>query len=637
MKFRFVFYLILLTFCYNLTFSQKILDSWRLGISLGGSLNLNSLGYQDLSVDKNDFIPIVLIDGYGISPNAGIFYEYKSGSWWGTELRMSYDTRNGVVSDKKDNFESEYELKLSYLNIEPIIKYYNSSMKELSFYGGFQFLFNLGGKYNYKRNKNLDYTESNVTINNLNSFVFGLMGGVAYDIRLSSLKEEYKYYLTPYFETSWIFNQREKTYKDSKQNSIDDIWSTTSFRLGAKLMMDFPNSGTKAGELVSNNNFDVALPEEGDFKVRKVEEHFPLVPHVFFDKTSNEIPKRYILLDKDTASEFNEKTFIDYFKILENPIPQVKIYYNILNIYGDRLRKNPNVAVTLIGSDPYNNQGKELAEKIKSYLMKVFGVKESQIFTEGRQMPRVPSGAINTAPEEKPRADIENRRVEFVFNENDKKLYEPVRFTYLSESNLDNDILLSLSDSTNIKSWSVSFINNQKTQTFGPFEEGSIRIDPAKIMKGINESIFNVQVISLRNNNTTHIDEQEIKLKKIVLPDESKGNRFTITFDYAKTDAVSQYEDVIRENLTPLLTQSKYAYLHGHTDDIGNERANNLLSLKRANETKSLFLKANPLLNPQIQTIGFGEYYMHSYFDNSTPEGRFYNRNVVIDILPIIK
>jgi outer membrane protein OmpA-like peptidoglycan-associated protein len=642
MKFKYLVVIFVLFVTINDVFSQKILDSWGIGANLGLNYNLNSLGYQDLSPSGFDFVPMVYFDGSGVGPYGSIFYEYKSGSWWGTELRLSYDDRSGKVEDKKGDITSQFDLSLSYLNIEPIIKYYYPPDNKLSFYGGFQFLFALQTESSYNPNINEIYSTNKSQISGMNSFVFGLTAGTSYDFILKTYADKSNLIIAPFAELSWIFNQREATYQNTGQNSINDIWSTTTIRLGAKIAYDFPNY-SKETILVNETNeekkdFEVSQGSGGNFKIRRVEEYFPIIPHVFFDRNSDEIPARYNLINNEIAKIFDEKTFLDKSNTKINNkeyhFDQFKAYYNILNIYADRMKKNPNVSLMLIGSDPFTNKGKEIAEKIKTYLVEVFNIKPGLISTEGRNLPRNPSASQNASAADKARLDAENKRVEFIFN--DIVLYEPIKLDYISESQLDNDLEFIIDDAAGVKNWSVSFNNLQRTQAFGPFEDNYIRIDPSKIMRGINESDFNVQVNFFNKDKSSFSQSKDINLKKVMMPDDKRVVKYSLLFNYGSNSNVDDYYQMINKMINPNIRNDKTVFIHSHTDDIGEEKNNTKMSMNRSSAIKSLINTMIPNSKAQIIPLGFGEYYMHSYFDNSTPEGRFYNRNAVIEILPKI-
>jgi hypothetical protein len=45
------------------------------------------------------------------------------------------------------------------------------------------------------------------------------------------------------------------------------------------------------------------------------------------------------------------------------------VYYNVLNILGDRMQKNPSATITLVGSSNNgNSDGLTMAESVKTYL-----------------------------------------------------------------------------------------------------------------------------------------------------------------------------------------------------------------------------------------------------------------------------
>jgi len=75
--------------------------------------------------------------------------------------------------------------------------------------------------------------------------------------------------------------------------------------------------------------------------------------------------------------------------------------------------------------------------------------------------------------------------------------------------------------------------------------------------------------------------------------------------------------------------------IHGHTDIIGNVAGNQKLSQERADQAKKIvddeLGKENKKID--VQSIGIGQTIMQYTFDNGTPEGRMYNRNVFIEII----
>ena len=78
--------------------------------------------------------------------------------------------------------------------------------------------------------------------------------------------------------------------------------------------------------------------------------------------------------------------------------------------------------------------------------------------------------------------------------------------------------------------------------------------------------------------------------------------------------------------------------IHGYTDVIGDEGYNETLSLARANDVRDIIktaLSKAGKTGVKFETYGFGEDESISLFANRLPEKRFYNRTVVIDIIPV--
>jgi outer membrane protein OmpA-like peptidoglycan-associated protein len=77
--------------------------------------------------------------------------------------------------------------------------------------------------------------------------------------------------------------------------------------------------------------------------------------------------------------------------------------------------------------------------------------------------------------------------------------------------------------------------------------------------------------------------------------------------------------------------------IHGHTDIIGDEAYNHTLSQERATAAQQVIEQALAKAGTKgvnFQSYGFGEDAGTAPFENTIPEERFYNRTVIIDIIP---
>jgi outer membrane protein OmpA-like peptidoglycan-associated protein len=94
---------------------------------------------------------------------------------------------------------------------------------------------------------------------------------------------------------------------------------------------------------------------------------------------------------------------------------------------------------------------------------------------------------------------------------------------------------------------------------------------------------------------------------------------------------------LLTDVVTPLIPDSSTVIIHGHTDIVGTEEYNDSLSSRRAEDAQTIIegaISKSGKRGITFQTFGFGENLQYAPFDNNFPEERFYNRTVIIDIVP---
>ena len=103
-----------------------------------------------------------------------------------------------------------------------------------------------------------------------------------------------------------------------------------------------------------------------------------------------------------------------------------------------------------------------------------------------------------------------------------------------------------------------------------------------------------------------------------------------LNFQSGKYDIEKQYFEELN-NLVLLLTENRDINIEiaGHTDSIGNEMANQILSENRAKSVKS-FLVKNNINHNRISCVGYGE--KQPIENNSSFENRKKNRRIEIRI-----
>jgi outer membrane protein OmpA-like peptidoglycan-associated protein len=472
----------------------------------------------------------------------------------------------------------------------------------------------------------------------LNDMAFGAQAGFSYDIRVAPVGESSVFVLSPFIEGSWLMSQ--KGAKLDEQDGFDDTWTTITARLGVTAAIDFIpnlNSAPTGGQYAT-----VLPPYEGKVIQRVIEEAFPLISYVFFNPGEQNLAPRYSILSKGEADNFDKEAVLDLTDNKElagqtATNKKLAVYHEIMNIYAQELKDDDDLTVELIGSAPKANDGDALANTVRDYLVNIHGIDASRITTKGQKMPRIPSGSSATPVNDRPLADVENRRVEFVFNK--PEVYKMLDIKMIDEYPIDNDILVTLNTNVKFSSWNINIMDEDgKKYTYGPYFGQTERISPYEIMQGKEEGEYSGNIEIVQQDGSTVQDQTEFTLVK-EMDDEEKGERYTILFNYGQADAIKNSENELRTVVAPKVNNNKLLLISGHTDPIGKTQVNSEIAQKRANEAKDIFVDefTSQSKKDNIISHGYGEQYSASTYNNTLPEGRMYNRNVTIHIIPTVE
>ena len=312
---------------------------------------------------------------------------------------------------------------MNYLSLEPSLRI-SPFKSDLYFFAGPRIAINVAKSFTFGETGQPDV---NGEWSDVRGTIFGVHAGLGYDFSVGSLSSDWQIRISPFVAVHIL----------GAPISTSDL-SITTVRLGVAVKF---GSTTGVTEKVENEiQFSVRAPKLIPVE-RKVNETFPMRNYLFFDAGSNAIPKRYVMLNSTQASDFKEEQLIQ-------PEPkdlsgrsrrQIKVYYQILNVFGDRMRRYPQTRITLSGSSENGSvEGKTLAEAIKQYLVTVFGIDGSRIMTEGKDKPSIPS-FLPGGTRELDLVQPEDRRVEI--SSSSPELLEPVKIVSLQEDPLDTDVL----------------------------------------------------------------------------------------------------------------------------------------------------------------------------------------------------
>jgi outer membrane protein OmpA-like peptidoglycan-associated protein len=610
---------------------------WWFGESAAANLNYYRGTTQMLNGDVT--VPTAFHKGAGVKPYFSLLTEYRPNKKWGGILNIAYDNRGGKFDDvvAPCNCPADLKTNISYIAIEPSLRLAPFAS---SFYifAGPTLSYNVAKSFTYKQEKQEDRTGD---WSNVHKTAFSAQAGAGVDLMLSAPSNTTQVSLSPFVSFLTDLGHEPRA---------NQTWSFYTVRAGVAVKIGSRKRKKEIALAVAEQkiNFSVRAPKLVSPN-RPVKETFPLCNSVFFNMGSVEIPERYVMLNSAQAEAFREEQLQDSQPAnLSNgrSSRQLAVYHNILNILGDRLRSNSKSTITLVGSSDKNPaEGKQMAEKIKDYLVANFGIDASRIITEGRDKPLIPS--------EQPDAKKElsllregDRRVDIISTSNEllmqvggnTSFLKPVQIKAIQEDPLDSHVIFNaLGASDLLKSWTIEVTDEKGAiQHFGPFTKDQASV-PGKTILG-NDKQGNYKIVMLGESISGKMVKAESSVSLLKTDDEKQeGRRYSILFDFDKSKSISTYESFLTNVVVPLIPENGTVVIHGHSDIIGEEKYNVSLSYERAIGAQKIMeaaLLKTGIKDVNFETFGFGEDAGMAPFENSLPEERFYNRTVIIDIVP---
>lgn len=631
--------------------------SWWFGVAGGANFNFYRGTTQQLT--SADFLtPTAFHDGQGIGFFALPLMEFhRPGTRLGFMLQAGYESRKGewdqVVTPC--NCPADLSTDLSYVTVEPSLRI-APFKSNFYVYGGPRLGININKQFVYEQGINPAFPEQvaepDLTGNfsDMDKYLISMQVGAGYDISLSAEARQTQVVLSPFVAFHPYFGQNPRTIES---------WNLTTLRAGLALKFGrgrevhqeiiTPLPVKKIVVVVPEVKFMANAPKNVPAE-RRVRETFPLRNYVFFNEGSTEIPNRYVLLRKNQVKDFREDQ-LEVFAPKElsgRSKRQMTVYYNVLNILGDRMVKNPATRVTLSGSSMEGVQdGKAMAEATKTYLVDVFGIEASRITTEGRIKPILPSeqpwGQLELAllREGDRRVSIGSDSPELLmeFQSGPDAPLKPVEIVVVQEAPIDSYVTFN-ADGANeaFSSWSLKVADEQgKVQNLGPYMHETVSIPGKSILGTRPEGDYKVTMIGQLKNGKTIEKETSVHMVLWTPPVDEEMMRFSVLYEFNDSKAILIYEKYLTDVVIPKIPKGATVIIHGHTDIIGGEDLNLKLSSARANDVKDILEKGLTKAgrsDVKFETLGFGEDQNVAPFDNKYPEERFYNRTVIIDIIP---
>ncbi|MBI5325829.1 MAG: OmpA family protein [Ignavibacteriae bacterium] len=358
----------------------------------------------------------------------------------------------------------------------------------------------------------------------------------------------------------------------------------------------------------------------------------PFLKYIFFDENSSAIPINYKKMSTEEKARFKNDD-----KVLYN-LSTMNVYYQILNIVGKRMLKNPNAVLTLTGcnSDAGVEKGNtglsaRRAERVKSFLISEWSIEPGRLNVKSKNLPDLPSNTTD------PDGEHENMRVEMDANYPD--IFEPIKIEELVIKS--NPPVIRFKSKVNseigISSWEIV-----TSQTGGDLKifEGEGQVAPnvdwdiekeEEFIPKFDEPLKYKLEITDNDNKVWESPAQELpieqitkkrKMEDLTLADKEISRFSFISFPFNSAELTKEHKHII-SIAKSVLQKNSIVRIEGYTDRTGDTELNLTLSQRRAeNIARALGLSPS-------QAKGLGEVML---YDNDLPEGRFFNRTVNIVI-----
>lgn len=371
---------------------------------------------------------------------------------------------------------------------------------------------------------------------------------------------------------------------------------------------------------------EVAAPEPVLVQEAIVTETFPLLPYVFFDSASAELPARYVPL-------VDRATFADS----ELPRSTLGIYYHLLHILGRRLAADSTLVVTVTGTTdgvevPLAQQpqlARARAEAIAAYLGSAWGVRPNQVRIATSTAPSVPSNPAY------PEGVAENRRVELssrslsvfapIVHERFREYIVQRRRIALSLSNLPGDVV-----EWEIRAHHQGHALGSRRGSGQPPQLLVLELDSAALAQIASALAPRDRLEAVVELRTAAGYTAQLRAAVPIERSQSKFERSRLSlvvFDFDRADLSPMNRELVQRFVLDAVKPHSRIRITGTTDRLGEAAYNLQLSQARAEEAQRFIRQLVPTARiEEVRGIGSSTL----LFDNSTPEGRYYCRTVTI-------
>jgi outer membrane protein OmpA-like peptidoglycan-associated protein len=426
-------------------------------------------------------------------------------------------------------------------------------------------------------------------------------------------------------------------------------WKVNALRAGASLMYAFggeSRADTMAApaaaptpvmafdlhnQLADGTRLAYAKITEAEERASDV---IPLLPYLFFSPNSSQLPARYATLSggSETGS-FDEGTLRD---------SVLGVYHHILDVVGRRMQIYPEATISITGcreplddTSSNNALSQARAEAVKSYLVSTWKIAPDRIRTSARALPATLSYRATTDGRE------ENRRAEL--RSSDPRILAPVtrRFTTTSLEPSAIALVPAIQFGDGIADWHLAITSRNGAMLHeerghgAPASDIIWHLSDDALAPAAGDATITARLEATTSDGTTLRAERAIPVEKVVrsrrfngeIVHDSLVERYSMIFFDYDTPHISDFNEQVVRLIQSRMRTNSSVNITGLTDRVGDEPHNLELSARRASAGADEL--RSRIVPEQIHEEGAGE---HLIYNNDLPEGRMYNRTVIVEI-----
>lgn len=648
---------------------QQMRHEW--GIAVGANSNLHSASFSKLGSYPSCCPEFT--GGTGLGTYAGAFLTVQLNTAWRLQTRLAYSNESGTladdefsfVADLRDSvrivgalFRHELDVTLASLGIEPIVAF--RPLGTLDIMLGPRFAFVTSSTFHQTETliEPPDYGEylgeGRVWVNTVSDIPNASTFRMAISLGLR--------YVLP-INTGSVFNiAPEIFYSFPLTNITPDVqWNVSQLRFSVALFYTSPlrppapppspeppaspPAVQLSAPILSSKFVQYAkkdyYTEITDLDTIVIEDtavidQMPLLGHIYFGHGLFSVPDRYISSARTVFSD-------------PESVTSAEAATSLLGIVARRLAEDPSATITLTGctADVEGDKGVELgrmrAEAVRNELVNL-GADRSRITVTSRRSPPAPTRA--SSPADEPFAQQENRRVEITSASSGilhpitirsmRRTIRPDTTAVILSASVQEGILR---HSLTVRSQADSESYALESDSLGAAFTDTVLLSSAELYRlhrnATESKIIADYEVALtggaigRATDTVAIAEMSAERKQSEQVADVQIERYIlILFRFDDASLTREHHDVLA-SIRERIEQGNAVKIFGMTDAMGASDYNMDLSRRRAAEVARVL----GIRNYTIEAVGEEA----PQFDNSLPEGRAYNRTVIIEVISPVR